>query len=166
MPYRIVDEVVTHDLLEAHGVPVPHAYGLCDDPPALVMDRLPGHVDLSVADDAERDRVLHEYLGILARIYEIPVAAAASAGFAVPADSAATALGGYWRPLEAQYDPLMDGLPPDPNAVFLRRWLRTTSRPTGTPRRGSSRTTRSSSCSTRVASPVCSTSSTPTSATP
>ena len=124
MPYRIADEVVTHDLLEAHGVPVPHAYGLCDDPPALVMDRLSGHVDLSVADDAERDRVLHEYLGILARIYEIPVAAAASAGFAVPADSAATALGGYWRPLEAQYDPLMDGLPPDPNAVFLRRWLR------------------------------------------
>ena len=30
-------------------LPVPHAYGLCDDPYALVMDRLPGQVDLSFA---------------------------------------------------------------------------------------------------------------------
>ena len=58
MPYRIADEVTTHDLLEAHGVPVPHAYGLCDDPYALVMDRLPGNVDLSAADDAERADLL------------------------------------------------------------------------------------------------------------
>ncbi len=32
MPYQIADEVAIHDLLESHGVPVPHAYGLCDDP--------------------------------------------------------------------------------------------------------------------------------------
>ncbi len=125
MPYRIADEVATHDLLEAHGVPVPHAYGLCDDPYALVMDRLRGHVDLSfAADDRERAAVLDHYLEILARIYAIPLAAADAAGFAVPGDSAATALAGYWRRLEAQYDAAMEGLPTDPLAVFLRRWLR------------------------------------------
>jgi Phosphotransferase enzyme family len=124
MPYRIADEVATHELLEAHGVPVPHAYGLCDDPYALVMDRLRGDVDLSSVDDAARERVLDDYLGILARIYEIPLATAADAGFELPGDSTATALGGYWRRLEALYDPLMQNLPPDPIAVFLRRWMR------------------------------------------
>lgn len=124
MPYRISDEVATHDLLEAHGVPVPHAYGLCDDPHALVMDRLHGHVDLSfAADDAERERLLDEYLEILARIYDLPLPAAADAGFELPADSGAAGLGGYWRKMEALYDPLMDGLPADPMAVFLRRWI-------------------------------------------
>src|SRR6476469_3999034 len=70
MPYRIHDEVAVHDLLESYGLPVPHAYGLCDDPDALVMDRLSGLVDLAgVADDAERDRLLEEYLELLARVY-------------------------------------------------------------------------------------------------
>ena len=124
MPYRIADEVATHDLLEAYGVPVPHAYGLCDDPYALVMDRLRGDVDLSSVDDAERERVLDDYLEILARIYDIPVAAAADAGFELPVDSAATAMGGYWRRMEALYDPLMESLPADPIAGFLRRWMR------------------------------------------
>ena len=85
MPARIADEVPVHDLLEAHGLPVPHAYGLCDDPDALVMDRLSGLVDLAgVTDDAERDHLLEEYLELLARIYAIPLDAAAAAGFAVP----------------------------------------------------------------------------------
>jgi hypothetical protein len=124
MPYRIADEVATHDLLEAHGVPVPHAYGLCDSPYALVMDRLSGHVDLSFADDEERARLLERYLEILARIYAIPSAIAGAAGFELPVDSAAVALGGFWRRMEALYDPSMEGLPADPIAVFLRRWLR------------------------------------------
>jgi len=124
MPYRIADEVATHDLLEAHGVPVPHAYGLCDSPYALVMDRLAGHVDLSSAGDEERERLLEQYLEILARIYGIPKSAAGAAGFELPADSAAVALGGFWRRMEAIYDPSMEGLPADPIAVFLRRWLR------------------------------------------
>jgi hypothetical protein len=125
MPYRIADEVATHDLLERHGIPVPHAYGICDDPYALVMDRLRGYVDLSsAADDDERDRLLDEYLEILARIYAIPLGDASEAGFAIPDDDDATALGGFWRKMEAIYDPGMADRAPDPIAVFLRRWLR------------------------------------------
>jgi aminoglycoside phosphotransferase (APT) family kinase protein len=123
MPYRIADEVRTHDLLESHGIPVPHAYGICDDPYALVMDRLAGQVDLSSVADAQRVQLLDEYLEILARIYSIPVEAAAPKGFALPADAADTALGGYWRPMLEQYDERAHGLPPDPLAVFLRRWM-------------------------------------------
>jgi len=123
MPFRIADEVVIHNLLEGHGLPVPHAYGLCNDPYALVMDRLPGHVDLSfAADDAERQRLMDEYLGLLARLYEIPLADVLAAGLEAPDDDAATGLG-YLRKLEAEYDRLMDGQPVDPMAVFFRRWL-------------------------------------------
>jgi len=124
MPNRIADEVAVHDLLEAHGVPVPHAYGICDDPYALVMDRLSGLVDLAGAtDDAERDRVLEEYLELLARIYAIPLDAAAAAGFAVPTDSATTELA-FLRRMEDLYDAGTAGHPADPVEVFLRRWLR------------------------------------------
>ena len=30
MPYRIADKVAVHELLESHGLPVPHTYGLCN----------------------------------------------------------------------------------------------------------------------------------------
>ena len=123
MPFRIADEVRIHDLLEAHGVPVPHAYGLCDEPYALVMDRLAGHVDLTgAADEAERERLIDEYLGILSDIYSIPLDSAEAAGAHMPVDDAGTALS-YFRRLEADYDRLMTEAPIDPMAVFLRRWL-------------------------------------------
>jgi hypothetical protein len=123
IPYRISDEVATHNLLEAHGIPVPHVYGLCDEPYALVMDRLPGHVDMSFASsDDERRRLLDEYLELLARIYEIPLSEAAAAGFEIPSDSAATGLG-YIRTMEAMYRPRMEGVAPDPIVEFLLRWL-------------------------------------------
>jgi Phosphotransferase enzyme family len=123
MPYRIRDEVAVHDLLESFGLPVPHAYGLCDDPDALVMDRLSGLVDLAgVADDAERDALLEEYLELLARIYAIPLDAAAAAGFAIPQDSATTGLA-FLRKMQAGHDRAMDGQAADPVEVFLRRWL-------------------------------------------
>jgi aminoglycoside phosphotransferase (APT) family kinase protein len=124
MPNRIADEVAVHELLEAHGLPVPHAFGLCDDPYALVMDRLAGLVDLAGAtDDAERDRVLEEYLQVLAGIYAIPLEDAAAAGFAVPTDSATTGLA-FIRRMEDLYDAGTQGHPADPVEVFLRRWLR------------------------------------------
>jgi aminoglycoside phosphotransferase len=123
MPFRIHDEVAVHDLLESYGLPVPHAYGLCDDPDALVMDRLSGLVDLAgVADDAERDRLLDEYLELLARIYVIPLDAAAAAGFAIPHDSASTGLG-FLRRMQEGHDRAMSGRAADPIEVFLRRWL-------------------------------------------
>jgi hypothetical protein len=123
MPYRIADEVAVHDLLETHGLPVPHAYGLCDNPFALVMDRLSGFVDLSfAADDEEREHLVDDYLELLARIYAIPLDAAGAAGFEVPPDSAALGLS-FLRRMEERYDRSMEGLPRDPIAVFLRRWL-------------------------------------------
>ena len=121
MPYWIADERRTHDLLEAHGVPVPHVYGYCDAPYALVMDRLAGFVDLSFADDDEqRDALNLEYLELLPRIYAIDLGEAVAAGFSCPTTAEEIALDLFGRYEEA-YEART--VTPDPVSEFLRRWL-------------------------------------------
>lgn len=121
IPTRIADEHRIHDLLEAHDLPVPHAYGLCPEPPALVMDRLAGAVDLTFArGDEERTRLIDEYLHLLPRVYGIGTDALVAAGFQVPTTAEGIALGAF-RAYERVHDELMPAR--DPVAVFLRRWL-------------------------------------------
>jgi hypothetical protein len=162
MPYRIADEVAVHDLLETHGLPVPHAYGLCDNPFALVMDRLSGFVDLSfAADDEEREHLVDDYLELLARIYAIPLDAAgapASRCRPIPPRSGSRSCGGW----KSGYDRSMEACRAIPSRCSSAAGWRRTSHDTGTPRRGSSPTTRSSSCSRTAGSRACSTSSTRT----
>jgi aminoglycoside phosphotransferase (APT) family kinase protein len=121
MPYWIADERRTHDLLEAHGLPVPHVYGYCPHPYAMVMDRLDGFVDLSFADnDEQRAQLVDAYLALLPRIYGIPLDEARAAGFFVPTTPEEIALDLFVR-FEAAYDARMAA--PDPVCEFLRRWL-------------------------------------------
>ena len=122
MPYWIADERRTHDLLERHGVPVPHVYGYCDAPYTMVMDRLAGFVDLSFADDDEqRAQIDLEYLELLPRIYGIPLDEARAAGFHVPADRR----GARARPVlrASRWRTTSACAAPDPVCEFLRRWL-------------------------------------------
>jgi hypothetical protein len=121
MPYKIDYERRVHDLLEAHNVPVPHVYGYCDDPYAMVMDRLPGSVDLSfAASDKERADVVLEYLSLLPRIYGIDLEEARAAGFRIPESPEELGLG-LFPAFEAGYDERMTE--PDPVSEFLRVWL-------------------------------------------
>lgn len=120
IPNRIADEAPIHDLLEAHGLPVPHAYGICDEPYALVMDRLAGDVDLTfAADDDERTRLLEQYLSLLPVMYAIGPDALERAGLTLPADDEVE-LHGFHR-WERVYDALM--VERDPVAELLRSWL-------------------------------------------
>ncbi|MCU1344163.1 MAG: hypothetical protein JWL70_429 [Acidimicrobiia bacterium] len=121
IPARIAEEWPVHDLLEANGLPVPHVFGICEQPRALVMDRLPGLVDLTFADsDDERHQLNDEYLELLAQIYRIDLDQAAKAGFTIPTDARGIALDGF-----ARYEQVHDQLMParDPVAQFLRKWL-------------------------------------------
>jgi hypothetical protein len=121
IPYRIADEQRTHDLLEAHGVPVPHVYGYCDAPYCMVMDRLAGFVDLSFADsDEQRTELNLEYLELLPRIYGIDLDEAVAAGFSCPTTAEEIALD-LFRRFEEAYEARMPSL--DPVSEFLRRWL-------------------------------------------
>ncbi|MEO8694790.1 MAG: phosphotransferase [Acidimicrobiales bacterium] len=61
-------------VLEAHGIPVPHIYGFCDDPEGLLLARLPGRTEMvDAANDRERVALLDEYVEMMARMHAIPV---------------------------------------------------------------------------------------------
>ena len=121
MPYKIDYERRVHDLLEAHEVPVPHVYGYCEDPYAMVMDRLSGSVDVSFAtSEEERVDVVLQYLSFLPRIYGIDLEEARAAGFTIPESPEEIGLG-LLPAFEAGYDERM--IHPDPVSEFLRVWL-------------------------------------------
>lgn len=76
------------EVLERNGVRVPRAHGLCQDPPGLVLERLPGRFNLATAtDDRHRRAVLDEYLVQLARIHSIPIEEFEAIGFDRPRSS-------------------------------------------------------------------------------
>jgi len=55
-------------LLGQQGVPVPHIYGFCEDPLAIVMQAVPGTRDISAAsDDAERLSLAKQYIDAMGR---------------------------------------------------------------------------------------------------
>src|ERR1700761_4286404 len=51
--FPLAHEAEVLRVLHAAGIPGPKIYGLCDDPEAIVMDRMPGRPDLATADSAE-----------------------------------------------------------------------------------------------------------------
>jgi aminoglycoside phosphotransferase (APT) family kinase protein len=114
-------EADVNRVLRAHGVPVPRVYGMIDDPPAIVMDRLPGRVNLATADDdAERDAVLDQYIESMGRMHAIDVAEFEAIGLPVPADNRGAALNLYATG-EANYRKAKSA--PSPMIEFMWGWL-------------------------------------------
>ena len=75
-------------VLEAHGIPVPHIYGFCDEPEGLLLARLPGRTEMvDAANDDERVALLDEYVEIMARMHAIPVADFEARGLRRPTTS-------------------------------------------------------------------------------
>jgi len=82
------------EVLERNGVPVPHPYGVCEDPPGLLMSRLPGRFNLATEPDpALRARTLDDYLRVLARMHAIDAQEFAREGIRMPADAVESCLG-------------------------------------------------------------------------
>jgi aminoglycoside phosphotransferase (APT) family kinase protein len=125
-------EADVNRVLRAHGVPVPGVYGMIDDPPAIVMDRLPGRVNLATAvDDAERDAVLDQYIESMRRMHAIDVEEFAAIGLPVPADNRGAALNLYATG-EANFRKAKSA--PSPMIEFMWGWLQRNV-PTGRERR-------------------------------
>ncbi len=79
--------------LAAGGIPVPHVYGMCEDPIAIVMDRVPGTRDVSEADsDEQREHIAEQYIEHLARTHALDLAPFEAAGLDVPRTSEGVAL--------------------------------------------------------------------------
>lgn len=114
-------EMTFQQLLEDHGIPVPHVYGWCDQPRAFAMATVPGqpHFDDTPSDD--RDRIVDEYLQVLARLHTLPVDRFVEAGIirgSTPADGAWVGLRQYeqhYRSMKVRPDPLLE---------FVLGWLR------------------------------------------
>ena len=121
-PFDLAHEARVHDLLETHGVPVPHVYGLVEGaPPALLMARMPGQQGLALAhDDATRRGLMRTYVEHLVRVHRIPHDQLRAAGFRVPSERVDTAMSEVFRNVETKYLALTRR---DPLIEFLRAWL-------------------------------------------
>jgi hypothetical protein len=109
-------------VLEAHGIPVPHIYGFCDDPEGLLLARRPGHTEMvDASSDDERVALLDEYVEILARMHAIPVADFEARGLRRPVTSDELGLADFdsW---ERVYREKKSG--PAPMEEFGIRWIR------------------------------------------
>lgn len=120
--FPLEHEVEVLRTLEAYDVPVPHVYGICPEPRAIVMERSQGRPDLSTAtSDEERRAVADQLVAHLVRIHAIPPAELEARGFECPTDPDRLALNLFDRFLERY----REGRPaPDPGIEFVAGWVR------------------------------------------
>jgi aminoglycoside phosphotransferase (APT) family kinase protein len=113
-------EMTAQALMHEAGVRVPRVYGWCDEPRAFVTDRAPGRPDFSGVGDDERDRVMDDYMEILAHLHALAVEPFAAAGVtraADPAEAGRIGMSFYERVYRATKRR------PDPLLEFCLGWL-------------------------------------------
>ena len=115
-------EMAVIEIFERHGVAVPHAYGVCEDPPGLLLEKIPGRFSLDRAnDDAHRAKVLDEYLTDLAKVHSIPVEEFEAIGYRRPPSAEASCMGetlGFEKGYRA------GKTAPDPMIEFQLAWCK------------------------------------------
>jgi aminoglycoside phosphotransferase (APT) family kinase protein len=119
---ELAEEAAMLRVLEAHGVPCAHVYGMIDEPEAIVMDALPGRANLGTAgSEAEQRAVLDHYIEILTQVHGIDPAAFVAEGLRMPEGAADVALNMFDR-FEAMYR--RDKQAPAPLLEFGIQWVR------------------------------------------
>ena len=119
--YGTEHEFKVLQVLEAHGIRVPHIYGLCEDPLGIVMERAPGRPNLATAEsEDERQDVLDEYIDQLVAMHAIDPGAFEAVGIPRPADGEALVWGDYaeWVGAYREHKP-----GPEPLIEFALAWL-------------------------------------------
>ncbi|MGE0796427.1 MAG: phosphotransferase family protein [Acidimicrobiia bacterium] len=108
-------------VLEAAGIPVPHVHGMCPDPPAIVMDAVPGGRDVTRYDATRQQALAEEYVAWLAEIHRLDLAPFVAIGLDEPTTPEAIGLG----MLDA-YMPLYERTKaaPEPLIEFAIAWAR------------------------------------------
>jgi aminoglycoside phosphotransferase (APT) family kinase protein len=120
--YPLEHESRVLQVLESEGIPVPHVYGFCPDPPGIVMDKSPGRANLATAEDeAERVSVLHHYMDLLADMHAIDPKRFEEIGIERPKDAEALAFMDLDRWEKAFRDSKKR---PDPIIEFTLDWVR------------------------------------------
>jgi aminoglycoside phosphotransferase (APT) family kinase protein len=109
--YPLEHEMLVQSLLHDAGIPVPAVHGWIDEPRAFVIDKVGGQPDFAGCTDEQRDRVMDDYLRILAELHALDPAPFEAAG--VQRDG----MGGYRRWYRASKQR------PDPFLEFCLAWL-------------------------------------------
>ena len=116
-------EYTFHQLLEERDFPVPHLHGYIETPgciDAVLMERVPGQPHFEGVGDADRDRVVDEYLQQLARLHQVDPAPFIDAGIVHPGPGDDTGMVGH-RNMERRYRERKQHV--DPFAEFCIGWL-------------------------------------------
>jgi len=122
------DTALEHEMrvlqvLERHGIPVPHVHAFCPAPRGIVMDRSPGRANLASADDdRQREAVLDHYMELLSRMHRIDVSEFEAIGLARPVGARAIGLADHER-WERSFR--RNKRRPEPAIEYLARWVRT-----------------------------------------
>ena len=115
-------EAHVFEMMEEEGLPVPHIYGIIPDPKMIVMDKVPGRIDLSTAEsEEERVSVLNHYMELLAEFHAIDPKRFEELGVKKPQDARAAGFADLatW---EAHYRAAKNR--PEPIIEFVYGWLR------------------------------------------
>jgi aminoglycoside phosphotransferase (APT) family kinase protein len=125
-------EVAFHRILADHGIPVPAVHAWLDDVNAVALEHVPGRPDFDGVSLEDRDRVVDEYLQVLARVHALPVEPFAAAGILHPATPEDAAMVGHrhveglWRAKKRHPHPFLE---------FCLGWLhRHPPQPSGPPK--------------------------------
>jgi aminoglycoside phosphotransferase (APT) family kinase protein len=108
-------------VLEQHNIPVPHIYGMCEDPPAIIMEASPGTRDVSTAGSEDQQRtVARQYIEIIAAMHQLPLEPFVEIGIHVPGTAEEIALVGLdaYMPLYQRHKSR-----PEPFLEFALHWL-------------------------------------------
>ena len=121
--FPLAHEAEVLRVLHAAGIPSPKIYGLCEDPEAIVMDRMAGRPDLATAETQEEAAAaLLDFIPILARMHALPPQDFLKApGLKMPRDARELAFTMFDH-FETIYRGAKRG--PQPEVEFAMGWVR------------------------------------------
>jgi aminoglycoside phosphotransferase (APT) family kinase protein len=121
-PVDMRQEAEIHRAYLANGIPAPRVLGLIGDPYSLVLERVPGRINLATIEDpVVRRRVREEFIEIVARVHQLPVEAFAKTALPTPQDANEIALNLYMQAEAIFLDRIGR---PWPVMRFIAGWLR------------------------------------------
>jgi hypothetical protein len=109
-------------VLGEHGIAVPRIYGVCTEPPAILMEALPGSRNVAeAASDEERRSICRQFIANVVAMHKLPVAPFVAKGLALPAGAENIVLAGLHA-----YMPLYERTKrkPEPFIDYILGWLK------------------------------------------
>lgn len=119
--FSLEHEMIFQSILQNNDIPVARVHGWCDNPRAIVMDRVPGRDNFEGVSDDERRRAMEDYVDVLVRMHRLDVGQFSDAGIVRAARPEESDQVGLQRFVQAAYRAMKRR--PDPFLEFALGWL-------------------------------------------